>query len=125
MPIFESTGHTIFREGDPAIPDIAAEKRGKVPEGTTRSGRDGVGPTGKTRSSASRRSRKGSEVARRALRAFSGRGDDDYEGRRYELDGALAARLKDEADRRGATEREVLEEAVRLYLAGRWEGGER
>lgn len=84
-----------------------------------------MGSTGKIRSSASRRLRKGSEVARRALRAFSGRGDDNSKGRRYELDGALAARLKDEADRRGTTERGILEEAVRLYLAGRREGGER
>ena len=32
MATFENTGHTVFREGDPAIPDIAAEKRGAVPK---------------------------------------------------------------------------------------------
>ncbi len=29
MATFESTGHTVFREGDPAIPDIEAEKNGR------------------------------------------------------------------------------------------------
>ena len=31
MATFESTGHTVFREGDPAIPDIAAELKGCRP----------------------------------------------------------------------------------------------
>ena len=122
LATFESTGHTVFREGDPAIPDIAAEKRG-VPPSILRSGRYGTGSAGKTTSTAPRRlRRKGSGVAR-ALRAFLWRGDPLGE-RRCELDGPLAARLKEEADGRGATEREVLEEAVRLYLAGRRGGGE-
>ena len=103
---------------------IAAEERGEAPQDDARTGRDGVGSTGKTRSSASRRLRKGSETARRALRAFARPGDRS-EGRLYELDGIQSARLKEEADRRGATEREVLEEAVRLYLAGRGKGEER
>ena len=124
MATFSSTGQTVFREGDPAIPDIAAEKRGKAPQNGPRNGRDDTGFAGKTRSKASRRLRRGSGIARRALDAFARRGDRS-EGRLYELDGTLSARLKEEADRRSATEREVLEEAVRLYLAGRRNGGER
>ena len=122
MATFESKGHTVFREGDPAIPGIAAEKRGKAPQNGPRNGRDDTGFARKTRSNASRRLRKGSGIARRALDAFARRGDRS-EGRRYELDGTLSARLKEEADRRGASEREVLEEAVRSYLGGRREGG--
>lgn len=106
MATFESKGHTVFRKGDPAIPDIAAEKRGVSPS-APRSG-----------SKASDLLPKRPGIFGRALRMFSRRGDRS-EGRRYELDGAVAARLKEEADGRGATEREVLEEAVRLYLAGR------
>lgn len=110
MATFESTGHTVFREGDPAIPDIEAEKRG-VPPSVLRSG-----------SGASRRSRNVPGIVGRTLRAFLRR-DDRSGGPRYELDGVLAAGLREEADRRGLTERDVLEEAVRLYLAGRREGG--
>lgn len=121
MTTFRSTGCTVFREGDPAIPDIATEERGVRPS-APRNGRNGMGYTGKTTSNASRRLRKDSEIARRALRASSRRGDRS-EGRRYELDEALAAGLQEEADRRGLTERDVLEEGVRLYLAGRREGG--
>ena len=110
MSTFRSTGHTAFREGDPGIPDIEAEKRGVPPSAP--------------RIEASRRSRKGSGIVGRALRAFSRRGG-RYEGGRYELDGALAVGMRKEADLRGLTEREVLEEAVRLYLAWRREGGGR
>lgn len=123
MATFSSTGHTVFREGDPAIPDIAAEKRG-VPPSAPGNGRDMTVSAGKTTSSASRRLCKGSGIARRALRAFSQR-DDRSEEDRYGLDGSLAAGLWQEASRRGSTEREVLEEAVRLYLAGRGKEGER
>lgn len=31
MATFKSTGHTVFREGDPAIPDISGEKKGRRP----------------------------------------------------------------------------------------------
>ena len=123
MATFESKGHTIFREGDPAIPDIKAEKRGKAPQNGPKNGRDDTGVVGKTTSKASRRLRKGSGIARLALDAFARWGDRSEE-RRYELDGALADGLREEADRRGLAERKVLEEAVRLYLAGRREGGE-
>ena len=30
MATFKSTGHTVFREGDPAIPDISGEKKGRA-----------------------------------------------------------------------------------------------
>ena len=82
-----------------------------------------MGHTGKTTSNASRRLRKDSDIAS-ALRAFSRR-DDRPEVRRYEIGGDLAAQLKEEADGRGTTEHYVLEEAMRLYLAGRRNGGER
>ena len=110
MATFSSTGQTVFREGDPAIPDLEAEKRVRVPQHAP--------------INASRRSRKGSGIVGRALQAFSRRGD-RYEGGRYELDGASAVGLRKEADLRGMTEREVMEEAVRLYLAGRRNAGKR
>ena len=106
MATFSSTGQTVFREGDPAIPDIEAEKRGKVPQHAP--------------INASRRSRR---VPGIVGQAFSRRGD-RYEGGRYELDGASAVGLRKEADLRGLTEREVLE-AVRLYRAWRRNAGKR
>ena len=113
MATFGSTGHTVFREGDPAIPDIAAEKRGKVP---------GHAPRGVDRDDP-RRSREGPGIFGRALRALSRRNGRLGAGG-YELDESLASGLGEEANCSGMTEREVLEEAVRLYLAGRRGGGE-
>lgn len=55
--------------------------------------------------------------------AFLRREDGTPKGRRYEIDGVLAARLREEAHHRGLAEREVLEHALRLYLGGRREGG--
>ena len=109
MASFRSTGHTGFREGDEAIPDIAAERRGKAPQHALRGGA----------SNASRRSRRRLGIVGRVLLALSRRGHGPAGGGRYELYEVLAAGLRKEADRRGLAEREVLEEAVRLYLYGR------
>ena len=53
------------------------------------------------------------------LLVFSRWGYGPAVGGRYEIDEALAKGLREEADRRGLTEREVLEEAVRAFLRRR------
>lgn len=83
MATFRSIGHTVFREGDPAVPDIAAEKRGVPPTDRSAPGK-----------------------ASAAVIA---------------LDGPLAVELRQDAKRRGLSACEVMEEAARLYLAGRRE----
>lgn len=57
MATFKSTGHTVFREGDPAIPDISGEKKGRRPAARGASSRRpearGAGTDGTARSRSS------------------------------------------------------------------------
>lgn len=89
MATFESTGQTVFREGDPAVPDIKAELKGRRPVAHVAVSR-GYSARGGTNSRLGRLCARGSEMTKRALRALLRR-DARLEGSRYdELDGKLA-----------------------------------